>query len=43
VRQLLHAKGLTETGTSVALVERLVEHRREAEAAFLAAKARAAD
>jgi hypothetical protein len=43
VRQRLHAKGLSETGTSDELVERLVEHRREADAAFLAAKARAAD
>ncbi len=42
VRQMLHAKGLEETGTKQARVARLVEHRREAEALYLETKARAA-
>ena len=43
VRQQLRAKGLMETGTSVELVARLVEARRAADAAILAAPARAAE
>ena len=39
---MLRAKGLVETGTKQARVARLVEHRHAADAAFLAAKARAA-
>ena len=43
VRQMLRAKGLSETGTSVELVARLVAARHAADAAFLAAEAGAAD
>ena len=42
VRQMLRAKGLELTGAKQARVARLVEHRREADAAILAAKALAA-